>query len=62
MRRPIDGVMGFLAQTEEGLNKLISDALRPDQIIRIERNIERHILFGAHVAKVYYRRDSHEKR
>ena len=58
MRRPVEGVTGFAAQTEEALFRLIYGTLRPDQIIRIERKIERHTLFGVFVAKVYYRRDS----
>lgn len=53
MRRPAEKYMKLLAESDEGLERLIKEI--PGKVLEIKKNqIKPYIMFGAHTALVKY--------
>ena len=56
-RRPCARVMRFLAESEDGLDRLIKENSIGKEILEIRKNIKKHCLFGAHTAEIVYKEE-----
>jgi hypothetical protein len=55
-RRPAARVLRFLADSRDGLDRLIKESTADKEVVSIKRHFKgSNIMFGAHVAEVVWR-------